>query len=366
MCFNARLLVAAIIALGSLTVQTRAADWNRGVAMYNTEDYPAALAEFQDLVIESPGAAGAWYYIGLCEFKLKHFKRVELPLSRAIELMNVESPAGKDIEGAWYTLGFARYALSDYEKAAAALKRYAELAGKSGRPVDSNARRALARSYFFLDRYDDALAILNSPAAAKDTPTDGASDAYYTGAIYFKREDDRRAISALRQALIADPKDAASLELLAESLMRQAGRSHSKPDWNEAADAAERLQTLRNDQRTDSICGRAFLGAQRFQKAVGPLERLAKASPEDGKTWLYYGIALSRSGLLRRAMEALEITIRITPDSLPALAELAYVYESDKQYQQALRVYEKAYNVSGQSDPSFKQSADRVRALAAQ
>jgi tetratricopeptide (TPR) repeat protein len=65
-------------------------------------------------------------------------------------------------------------------------------------------------------------------------------------------------------------------------------------------------------------------------------------------------------------MEALEITIQITPDSIPALSELAYVYESDKQYQQALRVYEKAYAASGSNDPSIKQSIDRVRALASQ
>jgi tetratricopeptide (TPR) repeat protein len=63
-------------------------------------------------------------------------------------------------------------------------------------------------------------------------------------------------------------------------------------------------------------------------------------------------------------MEALEITIQLVPDSIPALSELAYVYETDKQYQQALRIYEKAFAAT--NDPTIKQNIDRVKALAAQ
>src|ERR1041384_190620 len=102
-------------------------------------------------------------------------------------------------------------------------------------------------------------------------------------------------------------------------------------------------------------------GAKNFDSAVAPLEKLAKANTDNGQAWLYYGIALSRSGQMRKAMEALEITIQLIPDSIPALSELGYVYESDKQYQQALRIYEKAYAAS--NDPAIKAIVDRVRAL---
>jgi len=63
-------------------------------------------------------------------------------------------------------------------------------------------------------------------------------------------------------------------------------------------------------------------------------------------------------------MEALEITIQLMPDSAAALAELGYLYESDKQYQQALRIYEKAYAAT--NDPAIKESVERVKALAQQ
>jgi len=351
------------------TVSTKASDWDRGVSLYNKGEYRAALVEFQDIVMERPDAAGAWYYIGLCEFKLKRYEKVELPLSHAIDLLEIQSPSSADIAGAWYTIGISHYLQARYEKAIDPLNRYIELTSKAAREIDLSARTALARSYFFLDRYDDALGLLSSPtdksaATNSERTKELAANAYYRGAIYFKKEDDDHAIAALREAVKGNPEDVAALELLTESLMRKARKSNSDARWNEAAEVAEKLKSIRDDLKTANILGRAYLGAQRFDSAVGPLEKLAKANSDNGQAWLYYGIALSRSGRLRKAMEALEITIQLMPESIPALAELGYVYEADKQYQQALRIYEKAYAASG--EPALKEKMDRVRALASQ
>jgi tetratricopeptide (TPR) repeat protein len=343
-----------------LATSARASDWDRSVSLYNKGDYRAALAEFQDIVRERPDAAGAWYYIGLCEFKLKRYDRVELPLSHAVDLFEIQSPATAEIAGAWYTIGLAHYLAGRYDKAVDPLKRYVELTSKAKRDVDPAARATLARAYFFLERYDEALPLMGNTSPEKSK--EGISNAYYLGAIYFKREDDDRAIPALREAIKANVEDAAAMDMLAESLMRKARKSNSVAGWAEAAEVGERLRAIRDDRQTASILGRAYLGARQFDKAVGPLEKIAKADAENGQAWLYYGIALSRSGQVRKAMEALEITIQMMPDSVPALSELAYVYEGDKQYQQALRIYEKAYAATG--DPAMKANVERVRALA--
>jgi len=337
------------------------------VALYNKGEFRLALAEFEDIAQERPDAAGAWYYIGLCEFKLKRYDRVELPLSHAIDLLEIQSPSNTDIAGAWYTIGVSYFLSSQYEKAIAPLNRYIEIASKAKRDVDPSARTALARSYFFLDRFDEALPLLAAGGADKagsDKSKEIAGNLYYQGVIYFKREDDVRAAAALREAAKANPEDPARLELLIESLMRRARKTNSQLVWNEAVEAGEKLRAVRDDQKTAGIQGRAFLGAKQFDRAVAPLERIARAEASNGQAWLFYGIALSRSGKLRKAMEALEITIQLMPDSIPAMSELGYVYESDKQYQQALRIYEKAYAVS--NDPAMKESMERVRTLAAQ
>jgi len=364
-CATSLRVIAFLIIL--ITTTASASDWDRGVALYNKGEFRRALAEFQDIVQERPDAAGAWYYIGLCEFKLKRYDRVELPLSHAIDLLEIQSPSNTDIAGAWYTIGVSYFLSSQYEKAIAPLNRYIEITTKAKRDVDPSARTALARSYFFLDRYDEALPLLAASGTDKpgaDKSKDIAANLYYQGVIYFKREDDAHATAALREAVKANPEDPAAIELLTESLMRRARKTNSAVVWNEAAEAGEKLRAVRDDEKTAGIQGRAFLGAKQFDRAVAPLEKLARADTSNGQAWLFYGIALSRSGKMRKAMEALEITIQLMPDSIPAMSELGYVYESDKQYQQALRIYEKAYAVS--NDPAMKESMDRVRALAAQ
>lgn len=353
-----------------LAITAAASDWGRGVALYNKGDYQPALAEFQDIVMERPDAAGAWYYIGLCEFKLKRYDHVELPLSHAIDLLEIQTPSSQDIAGAWYTIGISHYLQAHYEAAIEPLKRYIDITSKAKHEIDPGARTALARAHFFLERYDEALPLLAAAAnersgtASADRAKEIAANSYYLGAVYFKREDDDRAIPALREAVKGNSEDIAAMELLAESLMRKARKANSDARWLEAAEVGEKLKTARDDSKSANILGRAYLGARQFDKAVPPLEMAAKANPDNGQAWLYYGIALSRSGRSRKAMEALEITIQLAPDSIPALAELGYVYETDKQYQQALRIYEKAYAATG--DPSIKAAADRVRALASQ
>jgi tetratricopeptide (TPR) repeat protein len=353
-------MLSAIVLILSLALTAAASDWDRAVKLYNEGNYRAALAEFQDIIRDRPDAASAWYYIGLCEFKLKRYERVELPLSHAIDLMEIQSPASAEIAGAYYTIGISHFLRSDYARAITPLKHYIDLTTKARRDIDPSARAALGRSYYALERYDEALPLL----ASTDKSKEGSANLYYAAAIYFKREDDDRAISTLKEALKANPADAAALELLSESLMRKARKANNAALWTEAIQTGEQLKRVRDDLRTASVLGRAYLGAKQFDKAVAPFEKIAKAEAENGQNWLLYGIALSRSGQLRRAMEALEITIQLMPNSVPALTELAYVYESDKQYQQALKIYEKAYAVTG--DAAIKESMERVRTLASQ
>jgi len=150
-------LQAALLLIPLLALPSLAADWSRGVALYNRNDYREALAEFQDLVRDRPDIAGAWYYIGLCEFKLKRYKRVERALARAVDLLEIQSPSSPDIAGAWYTIGFSHYLSGEYEKAVEPLKKYMELTAKAKRALDPGARTALGRSYFFIERYDEAM-----------------------------------------------------------------------------------------------------------------------------------------------------------------------------------------------------------------
>jgi len=366
MQFSFKKIPAIILLVIIFAAPIFASDWDRGVALYNKGDFRGALAEFQDMVRERPDAAGAWYYIGLCEFKLKRYNKVSLPLSHAVDLLEVQTPASPDIASAFFTIGISHFLLAEYEKSIEPLKRYMDITAKAKRDVDASAKTTLGRAYYFLERYDEALPLLAT--AKSENARDAGANSYLVGLMHFKKEDDDKAIPALRETVKANEQDEAALELLAESLMRKARKTNvvatANTLWNDAATVGEQLKGVRDDSKTANVLGRAYLGGRQFEKAVAPLERLAKEAPDNGQAWLFYGIALSRSGKTRKAMEALEIAIQLAPDSVPALSELAYIYESDKQYQQALRIYEKAYAIT--NDPAIKQSIDRVKALAAQ
>src|SRR5499426_3182224 len=178
MLLSIRRAVAVFIVLLAAGASAFAADWDRGVAFYKKSDYSRALVEFQDIVREHPDVAGAWYYIGLCQFKLNRYKQVQPPMARAIDLLEAQSPDSPDIDGAWYTIGFSYFVLEDYAKAIEPLKRYVELTSRAGRPIDAAAERALGRSYFYLERYDDALPLLSlSRSSSQQSQSDSGAGA---------------------------------------------------------------------------------------------------------------------------------------------------------------------------------------------
>src|SRR5258705_13833666 len=116
MQFAANRIQAAILFVLLMAAIAFASDWDRGVALYTKGNYKEALVEFQDIVMERPDAGGALYYIGLCEFKLKSYDRVELPLYHAIDLLDIQTPSSADIAGAWYTICISHYLQSHYDK----------------------------------------------------------------------------------------------------------------------------------------------------------------------------------------------------------------------------------------------------------
>ena len=141
------------------------------------------------------------------------------------------------------------------------------MTAKAKREIDPSARTALGRAYYSLERYDEALPLLSASTAAGDKTKENGANSYYAGVIHFKREDDDRAIAALREAVKASPEDVAAMELLSESLMRKARKTNTASLWVEAAEVGEKIKAVRDDLQTASILGRAYLGARQFDRA---------------------------------------------------------------------------------------------------
>ena len=147
--------------------------------------------------------------------------------------------------------------------------------------------------------------------------------------------------------------------------MRKARKTNSDARWLDAAEVGEKLRAVRDDLKTANILGRAYLGAKQVHKR----RDLARKASE-GESRQRTGLALLWNFVIaQRAVEEGDGSAR---DHNPvdagfsrrAYRSLRYVYETDKQYQQALRIYEKAFAASG--DAAIKASIERVRALSSQ
>lgn len=343
--------VLTLIALTA--VSAVAQDWDRAVSLFNQKQYRPAIREFHAVLKANPDAWQSWYYIGASHFSLQSY------LDSIDAFQNYIKVAEKDEKAQVtgnYFIGMSHYQLKQYDKAIPAFARYIALSDKTQQKVDTTARAALGRSYIFANRFSEAIPVLTTAATEMKT---NATNYYYLGYAQNKLGRGDQAIAALNQGLAIDPKDADSLTLLADIYFSQVRQNPAMA--KQVISAGERLITVRDDERAWGLLGQAYLIDKQYAKAAPLLDKFARAHLDSGGAWYNLGVALSRSSQWKPAAEALEKATSLAPTNLPALLELGYVYESDKQYDKAMVAYQRAYDASGQRDETARSGLDRIK-----
>src|SRR5262249_22199012 len=234
-----------------------------------------------------------------------------------------------------------------YDKSIQPLSQYCTVMDRLHEKVDPTARAALGRAYIFTNRFAEAITAL-TPAAVE--MKSNANNYYYIGYAHYKLGHEDQAVSALNQALGVDARDPDSLGLLGDIYLSQ-GRKNPAA-LKQAIQIGERLAAVRDNERTWSLLGQAYLIDQQYAKAAVPLEKYARAHSDSGPAWFNLGVAYSRSEKWKPAESALEQAVKLTPSNGAAQLELGYVYEKDKQYDKALVAYQHDYESCGRRDES--------------
>ena len=343
--------VVALIVLSSAAAFAQ--DWDRAVSLFNQKQYRPAIREFHAVLKANPDAWQSWYYIGVSHFGLQSYDDAIDAFQNYIKTAEKDDKA--QITGHYY-IGMSHYQAKQYDKAITSLARYVSLSEKIQQKVDTNARAALGRSYLFTNRFAEAIPVLTSVATEMKT---NATNYYYIGFAQNKLGRADQAIVALNQGLSIDPKDADSLTLLADIYISQVRQNPAvvKP----LIATGERLMAVRDDERAWGLLGQAYLIDKQYPKAAPLLDKYARAHLDSGGAWYNLGVALSRSSQWKPAAEALEKAVKLAATNLAAHLELGYVYESDKQYDKALAVYQRAYDASGQKDETARAGIERVK-----
>ena len=344
---------AAGLALLGLASAAVAQDWDRARALYEQKQYREAITAFQTLVQARPEYWQAWYYVGASQFQLERYAETIDAFGRYLAAAG--DNAREQATGEYF-LGFAHYKLQQYAEAIPHLARYIALVQKSGGRVEPAGQSALGRAYIFAERFADAVPVLSAAAAGMPG---NANNYYYLGYAYRRLGRPPEAVAALKQALAITPQDADSLLLLGDVYLQQAREDPGA--IQEAIAVGERLGAVRDDEATWGLLGQAYLADKQFAKAAPLLDRYSRAHPESAAAWFNLGLARSRSGQWAAAAVALEETVRLKPEQVAALLELGYVYESDRQGDKALQLYERAWEASGRQDATARQGIDRLR-----
>lgn len=299
---------------------------------------------------------------------------------------------------AWKIAGFAERSLKQYPEATADLERALDLQKAAGAP-DASTEDALADSYFFSEKYEQALPLFVIATERKDPKPDARTFLYrgltemnlkktadaersfndalkldpkntgalvYLGQLAFTRSDYTTAVNMLNRATLADPTSPQAWELLTQAYMyrgRGASGAQADSDFLAAVRASDSLARLRNDARTATLQGQALIFAKQYVRAATALERATAAPQASADIFYLLGFAEVQNKNFPKAIAALEQAASKTPENVDVYRLLGFSYESSKQYAKALAAYEKGQQLAP-ADTYFKESADRVRPFA--
>jgi len=348
-----RWIVGGVVALlASMTVAPAQAEWEQGVAAYNSKDFATAIKEFEEVTKTNPDFAGAYYMLGLSQRGSKQLSPAVANLRKAVEL---------DGDNASYkvALGQALLDTKEYGEAYSLLKTlnlssldsryrssfallFASAATNSGQPADaiqvlSAQSRADAKNY----RLFQALGVAQDAAG-----------------------DDAKAFDAFKTAFDLNPKDQATGRSAVQSGIIAARRSTSDSQksryYNSAAQVAERLAASAPTFEHKLLAGEAWLGAKDYRKALGWFDQAQQMQPNNVLVHFYRAQANTSLDNLDTAVGNLQEALRIGADGklrTQIYNQMGYVYDKKGSYMEAKRAYGEAGNQKKAAEMDTKQAA---------
>ena len=198
--------------------------------------------------------------------------------------------------------------------------------GVVGQESFMKARSALANS-------DTATALANL-LDALHAGTKPAEVNYLLGAIAFNRGKLDEAIPYLQTSVRADDENADALALLGLALTE-------KKDLSGALGHLRRAEKFgKKNPRVLLALGRAMLAADSADAAIQRLTLAKEYDPENPQIYVLLGDAFLRQNVPPLAVTNYQEAIRLNPKDIATRAKLAKVFEDQRNYTDAVRVYD--------------------------
>ncbi len=251
-------------------------------------DYAEAVKAYRKVTQLDPNRADAFYGLGAILLKQTQYKDAAEALEKAAAL----GYPGKELQ---LELGSAYEAIPDFAKAAAAYEKYISFG-----PADAwEGYKRLGICRTKLGEYDAAIA-------------------------------------ALLEAEKAQPRDLKIRDALAEA--------YSKAGRLEDAEAVYTAMAEINPPEAKTYFRQAFQmydGAEKFDKAVGPLKKIIELDPKNETNFYYLGMTYFKGQQYDQAVAAFQQSLAVKPDFPHAWYQIGSSYFNAKKYKEAAEAYKK-------------------------
>jgi len=329
--------------------------FNRGLQQYESGDFEAAIASWEEAIDLKPDYYQAWGNRGLGLKNLGRYEEAIASYDRALELK-------ADFFKAWYNRGLALEELSRHEEAIASYDEVIRLKPdfhkawySRGNSLDSIGSRGEA-----LESYAKALELqpnfhkawLGQAACLERAGRYAEAIASYDGALRLKPDDADTwaqrgaclvaaqqfdgAIASYERALDLRPQDAVLI-------WRRGEARAAAGDWSAALADYDRASALQ-PELAGIWCSRgaALAALGHLNEAIAACDRALALQPDLAQAWQQRGDSLATQGRLTEALASYDKAIRLQADSVAAWAGRGRVLAALEQPEAAIGSYDKA------------------------
>jgi len=357
-------LIGGAVVLLALAVSTPAqAEWEKGVAAYNSKDYATAAKEFEEVTKTNPDFAGAYYMLGLAQNALDQASPAVANLRKAVEL---------DANNASYkvALGQALLKTKEYQQAYGLLKSL-DLASMDAQYRSSYAL-LFAQAATKSGQPQDAIRVLTT-----QTRADANNHRLYQalGVAYDDAGDDGNAFESFKRAYELNPKDQATGRSAVQSGILAARRTSSDAQkqryYQETGQIAERLATTSPTFEHNLLAGETWMGAKEYSRALTWFDKAKANQPNNVLVHYYRSQCNTALKKYDTALTDLQTALRIGASGklrTQIYNQMGYVYASKRDFANAASAYAEAGNQSKAAEMRDNQEkqAQNVQAEAEQ
>ncbi len=330
--------IIVIIVASILLINRCVADWEKGIELYQSGNYNEAIRVFKEVVKYNPKLPEGYFMIGLCYYRTGNIKDA---LDNFQQALNYNSAH----KGSLFYIGKIYMEIKEYKNA---IKYFSLALQNTNENIEKlDILKLRGGCYIKIKDYEKAIDDFNE--VVKNDYNDDLSN-YLLGLANY---NSGKIVQAEKYARIAFELNSNNrdygillMNILLELKKYKEGNKIGQ----------DLLNKYNNDEEIIELIGDTYLGSREYRKAIYYYSRLIKLNDKCLLNKAQAHIAL---GEYREAEQILNSLLKKDFINERIINLLCYVYEKSNKLEEALIMYQKAYDIT--ANVKYKESIQRIQ-----